>query len=190
MIYLYFVDQGDWNSCGKVMGLAPWSNKKRQELVAWLQSEDNERISLGSDFHHKVKLMSGNPFLDSSVDPAGFRVDWDVLESLPSPNDFKDSRFSYLANLADSVQQDLESSVMSLVSSLKDHTGQNNLALVGGVALNSVLNGRIRKETGLNVYVPPGPGDEGVAVGCAMYGYQVCAFIHIHIHTLFINATA
>ena len=165
------------------MGLAPWNNKKRQQLIAWLQNENNERISLGTDFHHKVKLMSGNPFLDSAIDPAGFKVDWNVLESLPSPNDFKDSRFSYLANLADSVQEDLETSVMSLVASLKDHTGQNNLALVGGVALNSVLNGRIRKETGLNVYVPPGPGDEGVAIGCAMYGYQVLTLIPTHSYT-------
>ena len=52
-------------------------------------------------------------------------------------------------------------------------TNQKNAVLVGGVALNSVLNGRILKEVGFeNVFIPPGPGDEGVAVGCAMYGLQ------------------
>ena len=39
-----------------------------------------------------------------------------------------------------------------------------NVALTGGVALNSVLNGRILREMGFdNVFVPPGCGDEGTA---------------------------
>lgn len=38
----------------------------------------------------------------------------------------------------------------------------------------SVLNGRISRELGFEkTFVPPGPGDEGVAVGCALYGLQV-----------------
>ena len=41
-------------------------------------------------------------------------------------------------------------------------TGQSNVVLTGGVALNSVLNGRILREMGFdNVFVPPGCGDEG-----------------------------
>lgn len=38
-----------------------------------------------------------------------------------------------------------EASALSLVSSLKQATGETNLALVGGVALNSVMNGRLIK---------------------------------------------
>jgi hypothetical protein len=38
----------------------------------------------------------------------------------------------------------------------------------------SVLNGRITRELGFEkTFVPPGPGDECVAVGCAQYGLQV-----------------
>jgi hypothetical protein len=60
---------------------------------------------------------------------------------------------------------------LALVASLKEFSGQKNVALVGGVALNSVLNGRISRELGFDsVFIPPGPGDEGVAVGCALYG--------------------
>jgi predicted NodU family carbamoyl transferase len=36
------------------------------------------------------------------------------------------------------------------------------------------MNGRIRKESGFReVYVPSAPGDEGIALGCALYGLQV-----------------
>ena len=169
---------GDWNSCGKIMGLAPWDNKKRQQLTEWLQTKA-EGVSLGTDFHHKIKLMSGNPFIDSKASSEGFNVNWDVVESLPNPNEFSESRFSYLANVAASVQQ-------SLLSSLKERTDERNLVLVGGVALNSVLNGRIRKESGFNVYVPPGPGDEGVAIGCAIYGYQVLYIIVVILYFLYL----
>ena len=46
------------------------------------------------------------------------------------------------------------------------------------LSLHSVLNGRISRELGFeNTFVPPGPGDEGVAVGCALYGLQVSVHI-------------
>merc|ERR1711957_1127537 len=70
-------------------------------------------------------------------------------------------------SLAALVQDDLESTVMSFVKHFKETTKQNNLCLAGGVALNSVLNGRISRELGFkNVFVPPYPGDDGIAVGC------------------------
>jgi carbamoyltransferase len=103
-----------------------------------------------------------------------FSINWDLLDNLPDPNKWSDDRFTELANLAASVQSDLETVSLSLCSSLRDATGEMNLALVGGVALNSVMNAKILQSAGFeNVYVPPAPGDEGIAVGCAMYGLQV-----------------
>lgn len=47
-------------------------------------------------------------------------------------------------------------------------------------SLCSVLNGRISRELGFEkTFVPPGPGDEGIAVGCALYGLQVRTGSHI-----------
>lgn len=41
----------------------------------------------------------------------------------------------------------------------------------GGVALNSVLNGRLSRELGFrNTFIPPYPGDDGIAVGCCAFG--------------------
>src|SRR6201747_1101022 len=42
----------------------------------------------------------------------------------------------------------------------------------GGVALNCVANGRIAREAGFdNIWIQPAAGDDGVAIGCAYYGY-------------------
>ena len=84
------------------------------------------------------------------------------------------SRFSQQAALAASVQADLEESALALLGSLRQRTGQRNLCLAGGVALNSVLNGRVAREAGFDaVHVSAAPGDEGVALGCALYGLEV-----------------
>jgi len=117
-------------------------------------------------------ISAGSLYSDDS-----FRINWDLLDSLPHPNEWSPQLFSYYANLASSVQQDLETVALDLVGGLKGATGCRNVVLVGGVALNSVLNGRIRSESGFEkVYVPSGPGDEGIAVGCAFYGLQVRGF--------------
>ena len=158
---------GDWNACGKVMGLSSWADKHQRDTEKWIFGEDS-KVNLGFDFHHRYKLMAGNPFSENE-----FRVNWDVIEALPDPNRFDAETFGRAAVIAASVQSDLESSALALISSLRQSTNQAHLALTGGVALNSVLNGRILKEGGFeSVYIPPGPGDEGIAVGCAMYGLQ------------------
>ena len=108
------------------------------------------------------------------ISDESFQIDWKELEGLKEANKWSDANFGYYANLAASVQRDLETVALDLCQVLKEATGCSNVALAGGVALNSVLNGRIKREGGFNsVYVPSAPGDEGIAVGCAVYGLQV-----------------
>ena len=103
-----------------------------------------------------------------------FNINWKALEALTKPNEWSDHRFGELSSLAQSVQSDLEKVTLSLCESLRTATNADNLALAGGVALNSVMNGKIRQQSGFkNVFVPSGPGDEGIALGCALYGLQV-----------------
>lgn len=72
---------GDWNACGKVMGLAPWSGKHRNDAGEWYFSKggpgrgkgpgkggkgskgvDVSGVGLGDEFHHLQTFMSGNPY--------------------------------------------------------------------------------------------------------------------------------
>ena len=156
---------GDWNACGKVMGLASWSGVKKAEAKDWMFENAAGEIGLGDNFYHSTSFMTGNPF-----DKGGFSINWKALDGLEGSNSWKNKNFGEYACIANSVQSDLEGSALSLLRSLQTAAGEKNVALTGGVALNSVLNGRVKAELGGGVYVPPGPGDEGVAVGCALYG--------------------
>src|SRR5579875_1592585 len=73
-------------------------------------------------------------------------------------------------DLARSLQDVLEEVVLELVSWLHQATGVPNLCLAGGVALNCVLNARLRDRSPFtNVWVQPAAGDAGTALGAAVW---------------------
>ena len=73
-------------------------------------------------------------------------------------------------DIARSLQQVLEESVLSLSRTLADRTGSPNLCLAGGVALNCVMNSRLRDEGPFErIWVQPAAGDAGTALGAAMW---------------------
>jgi carbamoyltransferase len=145
---------GDWNACGKVMGLAPWQEKWGEKIA---KKPTTMQGKLYKDFIIHSDAIVGKPLVGASYDF----------------NDSKEpsSEAKAAILLASSVQADLEKAAIDFVSWLKDKHSQKNLCLAGGVALNSVLNGRISRELGFEkVYIPPYPGDDGIAVGCCAYG--------------------
>jgi carbamoyltransferase len=74
------------------------------------------------------------------------------------------------ANLAASVQRRLEEVLVELAGWLHEKTGERNLTMAGGVALNCVANSRLWEEGPFeNVWVQPAAGDSGTALGAAMY---------------------
>src|SRR5687767_7376579 len=73
-------------------------------------------------------------------------------------------------DIACSAQKALEDTALNLVREIKDMTGEENLCMAGGVAFNSVMNGRIFHETAFkNFYVHPAAGDAGCSLGAAYY---------------------
>lgn len=133
----------DWNACGKVMGLAPWARGGRRRPLA---RGPLERL----------------------------RVDWERLRGEPHPNEWEDERRrAGYARFAADAQATLEEVAVDFLRRLRRRTGARRLAFAGGVALNCALNGRIARDCGFDeVFVPPWPGDDGVAVGCAAYAWH------------------
>ena len=73
--------------------------------------------------------------------------------------------------LASSVQAALEVALLYLVQRLRELCSSSNLCYAGGVALNSIANERLIRESGYdNVYIIPAAEDSGAAVGAAYYG--------------------
>lgn len=76
-------------------------------------------------------------------------------------------------DVAAAFQRVLEDRVLSICRRLRTETGADHLVLAGGVALNSVMNGRILRESGFkDLYVMPAAGDNGTAIGAAFYLYN------------------
>ena len=182
---------GDWNACGKVMGLAPWANHEWKDAAT------------GSSC--RPQLLD-TPILSGSLFTADFTIDRSLLEGVPhiarnDPDLFTDDgsqreRYDFddddgieegdastmdqrlptavaldAIALAHRVQLDLETVVLDFVRVCKETTGLTNLCLAGGVALNSVLNGRLSRELGFEeTFVSPYPGDDGIAIGCCAFG--------------------
>jgi carbamoyltransferase len=74
------------------------------------------------------------------------------------------------ADLAASVQTRLEEVLLALSEWLAERTGEDRLAMAGGVALNCVANSRLAREGPFEqVWVQPASGDSGTALGAASF---------------------
>ncbi len=72
-------------------------------------------------------------------------------------------------DLARSVQEVTEMAMLRMANHVHKETGEKNLCMAGGVALNCVGNGRIQRETPFeNIWIQPAAGDAGGAVGAAL----------------------
>jgi carbamoyltransferase len=76
-------------------------------------------------------------------------------------------------DIAASAQLVLEETVLRLLRTLHARTGEENLCLAGGAAFNSVMNGRIIRESPFQrVFVQPVAGDAGCSLGAAYQTYH------------------
>ncbi|AKM32303.1 carbamoyltransferase [Pandoraea faecigallinarum] len=73
-------------------------------------------------------------------------------------------------DIARSLQDTLESVVLDMTAWLSQETGERCLAMAGGVALNCVMNARVRDDGPFDqVWVQPAAGDAGTALGAALW---------------------
>lgn len=76
-------------------------------------------------------------------------------------------------DIAHALQAVLEETVLKMVHWLHQQTGASNLALAGGVALNCLMNGKLREQGPFSrVWVQPAAGDAGCALGAALWTDQ------------------
>ena len=93
-------------------------------------------------------------------------VDWNALAKARGADEAWTDEH---ADLAASLQLVVEDTLIDLARWLREASGQQNLALAGGVALNCVANTRIADEAGFErMWVQPAAGDAGTALGGAL----------------------
>ncbi|MFL6116111.1 MAG: carbamoyltransferase [Catenulispora sp.] len=139
------------------------------EHLGFLRSSDEYKVmalaSYGTPRHAEELRRSVHARDDGAfaTDP----VDWSALTKRRFPADPWNETH---ADLAASVQLVLEEVLLDLVRWLHGRTGDRNLSMAGGVALNCVANSRIAREGPFDqVWVQPAAGDSGTALGGALH---------------------
>jgi carbamoyltransferase len=154
--YLGFkVNDGEY----KVMGLAPYGDPVYADRIY------DRLIDLKDDGSFRLDMQYFNYCTGLTMTNDAFA---DIFDGVPrrhpdAPLEQRDM------DIARSIQAVTEEIVLRLAKTLQQKTGERNLVMAGGVALNCVANGRLLREGPFeNIWIQPAAGDAGGAVGAAL----------------------
>jgi carbamoyltransferase len=176
------VNEGEY----KVMGMAPFGTPRYVDKV-------HKLIRLGGDgsfeldmdyfaFHYSAAQTFNHRFVELFGPPRDPQANFFTPSSgypvyfgdKPSHYDELARQNEYYADVAASIQVVIEEALLRMAEYAYQETGLRRLCMAGGVALNSVANGRILRETPFEeIYVQPAAGDGGGAIGAALYAYHM-----------------
>ena len=167
--FLGFPHYGDE---GKVMGLAPYGRPRFiDEFREIVCTEENGQFRLNLDYfrHHsegvEMTWDRGSPVIGRIYSDR-------FAETFGPPRAQGTALSDRERDIAASLQLRLEEVAFHVLNRLHQQTGLNDLGLAGGVAYNSVMNGKILLKTPFRrVFVQPAAGDSGTAVGVC---YEIC----------------
>ena len=142
----------------KVMGLAPYGEPKYANLIK------ENLISIAEDGSFQLDMS----YFDFATGLTMTNKKFNLLFGGP-PRESEAELTQREMDLAASVQKVTEEVVVQLAKSIAKETGEKNLCLAGGVALNCVANGiLLREKIFENIWVQPAAGDAGGALGAAL----------------------
>jgi len=147
----------------KLMGLAPYGEPKYAQRIL------DHLIDLKTDGSFRLDLSYFNYCTGLTMTSTRFH---DLFGAPPRPAESQLTQKHM--DIAASIQKVTEEVVLRLSRSLIKETGEKNLCLAGGVALNCVANGKILREGFQdNLWIQPASGDAGGALGAALAGYHL-----------------
>jgi len=149
----------------KVMGLAPYGNPRRHF------NQIMDFVHLQADGTYTIPLFAKNKTREGAETHRG--VLKMLSETFGPPRDPEADLTQQYMDIAAGLQAVLQTCQLHLLKHLKQQSGQSNLCMAGGVALNGTINGVIhRSHLFKNMFVQPAAGDDGTALGAAMYVRQ------------------
>ena len=147
----------------KVMGLAPYGEPKYADLIK------EKLISIADDGSYQLDMS----YFDYATGLTMTNKKFDALFGGP-PRTSESELTQREMDLAASIQKVTEEVVVKLARSIAAESGERNLCLAGGVALNCVANGiLLREEIFDNIWIQPAAGDAGGALGAALAAWHL-----------------
>jgi carbamoyltransferase len=173
--YLGFrVNNGEY----KVMGMAPFGEPRYLDKVYKLLDVGNDgslRLNMEYfSFHHSPRRTYNRKFVDLFGPERERESEFFTPKTHPDQDGPVARENQRFADIAASIQRATEETIIKMANYAHQRTGSKRLCMAGGVALNSVANGRILDETPFEeLYIQPEAGDAGGALGAALYTYHV-----------------
>ncbi len=147
----------------KVMGLAPYGEPR------FAQQIKDKIIDIREDGSFHLDMDYFNYCTGLTMTNAKF----DTVFGGP-PREPESELTQREMDLAASVQAVTEEVIVKLARSIRAETGQKNLCLAGGVALNCVANGILLRENIFDdIWIQPAAGDAGGALGAALGAWHI-----------------
>ena len=157
----------------KVMGLAPYGEPKYvDKLKDVLQFTDDGLFRLNLKYFRSAKsgIVS---YGDNNIPQVAPLYSEYMTEKFGAVRKQDEALSQYHKDMAASVQRITEALLFHILTALQKRTGLQKVCVAGGVAQNSVANGKITRNTGFNeVYVPSAGHDAGISMGAALYVYN------------------
>jgi carbamoyltransferase len=146
----------------KLMGLAPYGEPRYVDVIL------RELIDLKEDGSFRLNMRYFNYAVGLTMTNDRFHA---LFGGPPRRPESKLTQREM--DVARSIQDVTEEAMLRMARQVRQRTGQRNLCLAGGVALNCVGNGRILRE-GIfdNLWVQPAAGDAGGALGAALLAWH------------------
>ena len=147
----------------KVMGLAPYGEPCYADLIR------EKLITVAEDGSFQLDMS----YFDYATGLTMTNKKFNLLFGGP-PRTSETELTQREMDLAASVQKVTEDIVLKLAKGIAEETGERNLCLAGGVALNCVANGSLlRKKIFDNIWIQPAAGDAGGALGAALASWYL-----------------
>lgn len=144
----------------KVMGLAAYGKPRYYEKfkkIIHVKEDGSFFLDMSYfDYHHKLRMPSKK-----------------FIEEFGPERTPESEIKSRHQDIAASLQKITEEIIFKILNHLHDLTGTENLCMAGGVALNSVANGKITKNTPFrHIHIQPASSDSGTSMGAALFVYN------------------
>lgn len=154
----------------KLMGLAPYGNMEDDETKRFIDIIYNHLADVRPDGSLLLNMKYFS--FATGLTMTNNRL-WEALFGIPPRREESPITQSYM-NMALAIQTVTENIVLKLARTARELTGSNYLVMAGGVALNSVANGKIVAEKLFkDIWIQPAAGDAGGAVGSALAVWHI-----------------
>jgi carbamoyltransferase len=154
----------------KVMGMAPYGEPKYIDKfndVVMLTGDGLFKLNLD---YFKTASQGVISYGEDNVPIVASMYSQKLIDAFGAPRKKEEELTQFHKDMAASIQRFTEKVIFHILEHLQKRTGLDNVCIAGGVAQNSVANGKITRNTSFkNVYIPSAGHDAGISMGAALY---------------------